>query len=351
MKNFKSLKKIIFATFVLFLIFLTGCGGGEVIRIFNWGDFLDEILLSEFTEETGIRVIYSNFASNEEMYARLTSGGAEYDLLFPSDYMIERLISEGRLARIDFSNIPNITNIDPRFLNTSYDPEGAYSVAYMWGTLGVLYNSSMIFPEDSVDSWSILWNENYARSIYMYDSMRDSFTVAQKLLGFSINSKDETELALARDLLIAQRPLVRAFVGDDVKHSMIGAEAALAVVYSGDAIYSMEFNSELRFANPKEGTNLFIDAMVIPVNAPNKEGAESFINFLNRPEIAARNSEYIGYTTANLAALPFIPEEMRENPYFWQEEALNNPLNEQFLHLGDFTALMDRAWTQVLATR
>ena len=343
--------KKMFGVILVLLLVSAGCGGGseDTIRVFNWGNYMDESILGEFTERTGIRVIYTTFASNEEMYSRVTAGGSDFDLLFPSDYMIERMIREELLYQLDFSNIPNFRYIDERFHNLPYDPGGLYSVPYMWGTLGILYNTAMV-GDVVVDSWDILWDPQFAGQIFMYDSMRDSFAVALKRLGFSLNTTNPDELMAARDSLIEQRPLVRAYVGDDVKHSMIGREAALAVVYSGDAMFTMELNPDLNYVVPREGSNVWFDAMVIPRGARNKAGAEAFINFLNYPEIALRNTMYIGYSTTNAAAFTMLPEEIRNDPVYWPPDEVYYR-SEAFVHLGEFTAAFERAWTEVLAAR
>jgi len=343
-------RKVLMLCAAIMLLSLAGCGGDsdDTIRVFNWGNFMDESILAEFTEQTGIRVIYTTYASNEEMYTRVTSGGSNFDLLFPSDYMIERMIREELLYQLDFSNIPNHSYIDERFINLPYDPHNLYSVPYKWGTLGILYNTTMV--NHAVDSWDILWNPYYSGQIFMYDSMRDSFAVALKRLGFSLNTTNPEELAAARDSLIEQRPLVRAFVGDEVKHMMVGREAALAVVYSGDAMFTMQLNDELNYAVPQEGSNVWFDAMVIPRGARNKAGAEAFINFLNQPEIALRNTMYTGFSTTNSGAFRMLPEEMRNNPVYWPSDEIYYR-SEAFIHLGEFTAAFERAWTEVLAAR
>ena len=342
--------KVLMLCAAVMMLALAGCGGDSdnTIRVFNWGNFMDESILAEFTEQTGIRVIYTTFASNEEMYTRVTSGGSNFDLLFPSDYMIERMIREELLYQLDFSNIPNYRYIDERFINLAYDPNNLYSVPYKWGTLGILYNTTMV--DHVVDSWDILWDPHYAGQIFMYDSMRDTFAVALKRLGFSLNTTNPDELAAARDSLIEQRPLVRAFVGDEVKHAMIGREAALAVVFSGDAMFTMQLNDELNYAVPREGSNVWFDAMVIPRGARNKAGAEAFINFLNYPEIALRNTLYTGFSTTNSGAFEMLPEELRNNPVYWPSDEVYYR-SEAFIHLGEFTAAFERAWTEVLAAR
>jgi spermidine/putrescine transport system substrate-binding protein len=332
---------------VLLIAALVSCGNQDVLRIYNWGEFMDEDILKEFTKETGIRVSYSNYASNEEMYARLRGGGSSYDLIIPSDYMIERLIREDRLEKIDFDNIPNFRYIDDRFKNLSYDPANEYSVPYMWGTNGILYNTEMVDGE--ADSWDILWDERYRRQIIMYNSMRDSFAPALIRLGFSINTRDAAELEQARDLLIAQKPLVHAYMGDTVRDSMINGEAALALMYSGDAVHCMEENPALAYSVPREGSIIWFDSAVIPKGARNKEAAEAFINFLCRPDIALRNTLYLGFSTVNTGALEGVPQEWLDNPAYWPTQDIIDRC-EIFLDLGDFAGEFDRAWTRVLAS-
>jgi len=351
-KGVKKLFGVIMAAFVaIALIPLTGCGdSGEVIRIFNWGDFMDESIFEDFRAQTGIQVIISYYASNEEMYARISrAGGSGFDLIFPSDYKIEQMISEGLLAPINFDNIPNLRYIDERFFDLPFDPNNRYSVPYKWGTLGILYNTTMV-GDTVIDSWDALWDEQFAGNIFMYDSMRDTFAVALKRLGFSLNTTNIDELHAARDSLIEQRPLVRAFVTDDVKNAMIVGEAALAVVYSGDAIFSISQNPQLHYVVPREGSNIWFDSAVIPADARNQAGAEAFINFLNDPQIALRNTLYTGFSTTNRGALELLPDEIRNDPIYWPSDEVYYR-SEAFVDLGEFTHAFNRAWTEVLAAQ
>ena len=228
----------------------------------------------------------------------------------------------------------------------SYDPAGAYSVPYMWGTNGILYNTEMV--DDPADSWDILWDEKYSGQIIMYNSMRDSFVPALIKLGFSINTRSVDELHQARDLLIEQKPLVHAYMGDTVRDSMINNEAAIALIFSGDAVYCIEENPALAYAVPKEGSNIWFDAVVIPKGARNKDKAEAFIDFLCRPEIALRNTEYIGFSTVNTGALELLPPEWLEDPAYWAPQEVIDRC-EIFLDLGEFAREFDMAWTMVLA--
>jgi spermidine/putrescine-binding protein len=342
------MKKLVVVCAAALAFLVSGCGGGDSISVFNWGDYIDPEVLTDFTKETGIRVVYNEYDSNEDMYTKIKNGGSEYDVLFPSDYMIEKMLNEDMLERLDFSNIPNYKNIDARFLGLPYDPDNAYSVPYMWGTLGILYNETMV--DDEVDSWDILWNPKYAGKIFMYDSMRDSLGVALKRLGFSFNTRSIDELLKARDSLIEQGPLVRAYLGDAVKHSMIGGEGALALVYSGDAILCMDENGALAYAVPREGTNIWFDAVVIPKGAKNKAGAEAFINYLCDAEVALRNTEYIGYSTTNAEAFKLLPEEVQNDPVYWTPDEIYAN-SEAYIDLGNFIAEYNKAWTEALTAR
>ncbi|MCL2495008.1 MAG: spermidine/putrescine ABC transporter substrate-binding protein [Oscillospiraceae bacterium] len=331
---------------ILVGLFLFVHAGQDDLRVFNWGEYIDESILKQFTEETGIKINYKKYASNEEMYAKLKRGGSRYDIIVPTDYMIERMIAEDMLEKLDFGNIPNFGNIDSRFTHRVYDPGSEYSVPYMWGTNGLIYNTEMVHGE--IDSWDVLWDETYKGQILMYDSMRDSFIPALIKLGYSINTRSPRELEEARDLLIAQKPLVHAYMGDIMRDSMISGEAAIGLMFSGDAVYCIDENPALAYVIPKEGSNVWFDAVAIPKGARNKEAAELFINFLCRPDIALKNTEYIGFSTVNAEAFKMLPPELLENPAYWPpDEAIDRC--ELLMDLGDFAGEFDRAWTMVLA--
>ncbi len=333
------------------LLSFTSCGktyeNGE-LYIYNWGEYIEEDLIDKFEEEYDIDVIYDTFDSNESMYVKLNGGGVNYDLVIPSDYMIEKMINEDMLEEINYDNIPNYEYISDDLKNMAFDSENKYSVPYFWGTVGILYNKAMV--EDSVDSWDILWNENYKNQIFMYDSQRDSLMVALKKLGYSLNSTDEKELEEAKQLLISQKPLVQAYFGDPVRDKMIGEEGALAVVYSGDALYCMSQNENLDYVVPKEGSNIWVDSMVIPKGAENKENAEKFINFMCDPENALLNTEYVEFSTPNVATVDMLPDNISNNHIYWPnvDELANS---EVYLSLSpDDSALYDKIWTEVLAS-
>ncbi|KAB3535438.1 ABC transporter substrate-binding protein [Alkaliphilus pronyensis] len=329
------------------ILAMTGCSEGKpTLKVYNWGDYIDESVLVEFEEEYGIRVIYDTYATNEDMYIKIKAGGSDYDVAFPSDYMIERMIKEDLLHEIDFNNIPNFKYISEEFKNLDYDSSNNYSVPYMWGTVGIIYNTTMV--DDTVDSWDILWNEKYANQILMLDSQRDSIGITLKKLGYSLNTRDVNELEAVKDELIKQKPLVLAYVGDDVKDKMISEEAAMAVVWSGDAVYMKWQNPNLEYAIPKEGSNLWFDAMVIPKTSKNKENAELFINFMTSTDIAFKNTDYIGYSTPHVEARKLLDDELiNDKTAYPSSEDLANC--EVFKDLSDFLTEYDRVWTEVKA--
>ena len=306
----------------------------EKLVVYNWGEYIDPEVLTMFEEETGIDIVYEEFETNEILYPKISSGAIAYDVICPSDYMIQRMIENDLLSEINFDNIPNIKNIGEQYMEQSkqFDPENKYSVPYCWGTVGILYNKTMV--DEPVDSWSILWNPKYKDNILMQDSVRDAFGVTLKYLGYSLNSTDLDELTEAKNLLIEQKPLVQAYVIDQVRDKMIGNEAALGVIYSGEAIYTQKENPNLEYVIPKEGSNIWIDSWVIPKNAEHKENAEKFINFLCRPDIALMNFEYITYSTPNEAARELIEDESIRNSEIAFPDLSKYDNLETFQYLG-----------------
>ena len=320
---------------------------GETISVYNWGDYIDSAAIDIFEAETGIKVIYETFETNEDMYAKIAMGGSSYDVIFPSDYMVERMIKEQLLQPVNWNNVPNVSNIDPRFMNESYDPESRYAVPYTWGTMGVLYNTEMVIEEP--DSWDVLLDETYKMDMFMLNAPRDTMAIALVMCGHDLNSTDPADLADAKNLLIGQKPLVLAYVVDEVKDKMIAGEATVALVWSGDATYCMSESDELNYVVPKEGSNIFYDAMCIPHNARNVSGAEKFIDFMCRADIAAMNYDYVGYAIPNQAAIELMgAEEYNASP-------VNNPPQETldkcqvFKYLGDDTKLYDQIWTEIIS--
>ena len=325
---------------------------GVTINVYNWGEYIstgedDSMNVNEeFTRATGIGVNYTTYEDNESMYSKLVSGGASYDVIFPSDYMISRMIEENLIQKLDFSNIPNFKYIDPQFRGRVYDPKNEYSVPYAWGVVGIFYNKKYV--TEPVDSWSILWNEKYAGKILMFDNPRDAFGIAQKLLGFSYNSTDRQQWLDAAALLEQQKPLVQAYVMDQIFDKMASGEAWLAPYYAGDAATLVEDNPDIGFAIPtKEGTNFFVDAMCVPSSAKHKKEAEEYIDFLCSPEVAAANMDYVGYSTPESEAKKLLPEEARENPIIYPPESILDKAETYVSLPEDTSLLLDGLWAQV----
>lgn len=335
-------------------VLLTACGGTGsasekvTLNVFNWGEYIGETTIADFEKAyPNIKVNYENFTTNEDMYVKIKTGGSAYDVAIPSDYMIKRMLDEGLIDKIDMKNIPNYKYIDNRFKELSYDPGNEYSVPYMWGTVGILYNKTMV--SDPVDNWGILWNEKYKKQIIMPDSERDSIGVTLKMLGYSMNTKNISELEEAKEALIKQKPLVQAYVVDEVRDIMIGESAALAVVWSGDAYYCMSENENLAYAIPKEGTNYWFDSMVIPSTSKHRKEAETFINFMCDPKIAFNNADYIGYATPNTEVMKMLdPALVADRNAYPLKEDLEN--SEIFEYPGDeINKEYSRIWTEVKA--
>lgn len=321
---------------------------GTTVDLFNWGLFLEESLMQDFYNETGIRVTQSLYASNEEMYAVYTAGGRNFDMIIPSDYMVYRMIAEGLLRPLNWDNLYNSYNVAPYLMGHDFDPTNTFSVPYKWGTVGIAYNTSMVAAP--VTSWNALFDPAYAGQILMYYSERDAFVPPLMLLGASLNTTDPAIIDQARDMLIAQRPLVQAYVTDQVIGMMISGEAAMALVYSGDATWISYYNSDVNFVIPQEGSNIWINNMVIPASANNPEGAEAFMNFLLRPDVAVINTNTVGYTTANQAAI----ESGNINPGFTALESFAVRYEdfarlESFIDLGAERELLTNAFIAVLA--
>lgn len=331
---------------------LTGCGkkpSGEQVIVYNWGEYIDPEVIEMFEEETGIEVVYDEFETNEIMYPKVSSGAATYDVVCPSDYMIDKMRRNDMLAELNFDNMPNAKQyIGEQYYEMSkeFDPENSYSVPYCWGTVGILYNKTMV--DEPITSWDVLWDEKYKDNILMQDSVRDLFMVSQKRLGYSMNSTDQKELEAVRDDLIAEKPLVQAYVIDQVRDKMIGNEAAIGVIYSGEAIYTQRENPDLEYVIPEEGTNVWIDSWVVLKDAPNKENAEKFIDFMCRPEIALMNFDYITYSTPNTGARELIEDEdIRNSEIAFPDLSKYNNL-ETYLYLGEeVDDMYNELWKEV----
>jgi spermidine/putrescine-binding protein len=318
------------------------------VYVYNWGEYIDPDVADMFQEETGITVYYSEFEQNEDMYPIIETGAVQYDVVCPSDYMIEKMIKNDLLAKINYDNIPNLANIDPTYLKTAenFDPGNLYSVPYCWGTVGILYNKTMV--DEPIDSWDVLFDEKYKDNILMIDSVRDAYMIALITLGYDQNTTDEAQIDEATEVLKNQYPLVQAYVIDQVREKMIGEEAAIGVIYSGEAIFTQRENEDLEYVVPKEGSNVWIDGWVIPKNCQNKENAEAWINFLCREDIALKNFDYITYSTPNKAAKALIEDEEIRNSLiaFPTQDILDTC--KSFNYLGeDVEALYLNKWLEV----
>jgi len=303
-----------FICMLMILALLPVCASAEqVVNVFNWEDYIDPAVIDIFEKETGIKVNYMNFTTNEDMIVQVEANPGAFDVCFPSDYIVERMISKDMLAEINFDNIPNAKYTLENLLNPAYDPDNRYSIPYMWGTVGILYNTTMV--NEPVDSWSVLWDTKYMNNVFMMDSIRDSMGITLKYLGYSMNTHEIPALMVAKQKLIEQKQsgVVKAYQVDETKDKMVGGEGALALMWSGDAQYAIDLNPDLAYAVPKEGSNVWVDPMVIPKDARNKENAEAFINFLCRPDIAQMNCDYIRYSSPNSGAIELMGEEYTSN--------------------------------------
>ena len=325
------------------------------INVYNWGEYIstgaEEGTLNvnaEFTKLTGIKVNYTNYATNEELYAKLKGGGATYDVIIPSDYMISKMIKENMVQKLNFDNIPNFSYIMDNFRNLAYDPENEYSVPYTWGTVGIIYNKDLVDIDKSEIDWDILWNEDYLDQILMFDNPRDAFAIAEIMLGYSINTENTDELTAASEKLKEQKRVVQAYVMDEIFDKMGAGDALLAPYYAGDALTILEENEDLDFVVPKSGTNLFIDAMCIPVGAKQKEAAEMYINFMCEPDIAYANIDYICYSTPHSAAFEMLDEETQQSTVSYPDDDYIAANTTVFVNLSDEASReMQTLWTEM----
>lgn len=308
-----------------------GYAGSNTLTIYNWGDYIDPELLTKFQEETGITVIYQTFDSNEAMLTKIEQGGTTFDVAIPSDYAISKMREENLLIPLDHSKLPNLKNIDPSFLNLSFDPENKYSAPYFWGTLGIVYNPKL--TNLKFHSWDDLWNPSLHNNVLLTDGAREVLGMSLSSLGYSLNDTNDQHLQAALAKLKKLTPNVKAIVGDEIKMLLANNEAAAGLVFSGDASEIMDQNPDLDYVVPDQGSNLWFDNMVIPKTAANIDGAHKFINFMMNPEVAAQNAEYVGYATPNDAALKLLPEDISSDERFYPSKQVLKRL-EVFDNLG-----------------
>ncbi len=318
----------------------------KVVNVFNWEDYINPDAIALFEEETGIKVNYMRFTTNEDMMVQVRTNPAAFDVVFPSDYAIERFVKEDLLMPLDKSLVPNAVNTVDWLENPSYDEGAVYSVPYMWGTVGILYDSTRV--NGPIDSWGALFGEEYKGEVFMLDSIRDSLGLALKYLGYSMNTRNPAELQAATQLLIKQKEdkVVKAYQVDETKDKMVAGEAIMGVVWSGDAQYAINLNENLAYVVPKEGSNIWVDGMVVPKAAKNPENAHAFIDFLCRPDVAQMNAEYIEYSSPNQAAIDLMGEDYLNNPNLNPPQEIID--NCEFFHdIQDYITIYNTLWAQV----
>lgn len=320
----------------------------KVLRVYNWGEFIAEDVLDMFYEETGIKIEYDTYNENEAMYTKVkNSGDNSYDVIVPSDYMVKKMADEGMLHELNFDNIPNIKNLDPMFTeNRSYDPDGKYSIPYLWGTIGILYNKELV-GDVVIDSVEDLFDyENFSGQICMLDSVRDSIGISLKSFGYSMNDIDPEHIRQAKEKLLEQKKHLLAYGTDDLVDKVSDGTAALALVYSGEGVYAAEMDDNLCYVIPKEGTNIAVDCFAILESSENKEEAEAFLNFMLRPDIAQMNSEETGYASPNTEAKKLMDPEVLDDPAVYPDDELLGKC-EEFITLNN--KYFNEAWDEVKA--
>ncbi len=359
MKKIVSL--VISAAMLLSALCVTGCAKdesvpmtGEEIYVYNWGEYIsngDDGSLDtnkQFEKETGIKVHYLNFSSNEEMYAKIKSGSMTVDVIIPSDYMISQMIRENMLEKLDFNNIPNFENIDEKFRKPAFDPTGEYSVPYTWGCTAIFYDSRYVDAADvDQNSWDLLWNEKYAGKVLMFNNQRDAFGVAEAKLGYSLNSENQEELEACYQELVKQVPVVKGgYYGDEIFDKMESGEALIAPYYNGDLLMLQESNEYIKGYIPPHA-NTFIDSMCIPTCCQNKSAAEKYIDFMCREDIALANTEYIGYASPMSCVVEQLDEEATGEFFYPSDEKLAEC--EVFYALSDETnAFLSQKWEDLM---
>ena len=322
-----------------------GKGAKTTVYFLNWGEYLDPELLEEFNNShEDIEVKQSTATSNEDMYTIASTEGSSIDMVVISDYMVERMMQENLLAEIDLSGIENYQYVQKAAEARDFDADVKYSIPYMSGTLGIVYNTTLV--DEEVNSWDILWDEKYAGNIMMYDSVRDSLAVALIKLGYDINTTDAAQVKKAGQLLIEQKPNVLAYGTDDIKDAMISGSVALAVDYAGAAMAAMMENSDISYVVPDEGSNIWVDNICILASSDKQEACYEFINFLCDPEVAARNSEYIGYTTPNEAATELVDDSLKALPGYIIDEDVQARC-KYFKYLDEALEIYNEVWTNV----
>ena len=324
---------------------------GITLNVYNWGLYISDgsdesvDVLSAFEELTGIEVNYTTFDSNESLYAKMKSGGAVYDVIFPSEYMVGKMAAEGMLAPLDYTNIPNFANIGSDYTGWDFDPENTYSVPYTWGTTGLIYNTTLV--DEAPTSWAALWDVQYANNVLMFNNSRDAYAIAAKKIGHSLNPQSVDELTEVMQELKDQKSVVQAYVMDEIFDKMEGGEAAMAPYYAGDALTMIADNPDLAFVHPSEGVNFFVDSMCVPANSKNKAAAELFINYMCEPSVGLANCDYIGYSTPITAVWEQLDDELKYSEIAYPGDDVMGKA-EVFTTLPDeINAALDAQWSEM----
>ena len=338
-----------------FLLSLAACGdgggpsGGNVVNVYNWGEYIDMSVLDDFEEATGIHVNYQTYDSNEALYGKLAGGATGYDVIIPSDYMIGQMIDENMLEPLDFDAIPNFSDVDPALLNPEYDPENRYSVPYMFGILGIIYNPELVDEQEDMETWDVLWSEKYAHDILVFDNSRDTVGIALKKLGYSYNTTDPGQLEEALHLLQQQKPLLQGYFMDKIFEKMEGDNCAIGVYYYGDYLTMAENNPVLEFAIPREGTNRYVDAMCVPKGCEHKENAMAFINFMCSTEAGLKNCEETWYSSPLLTVRDELDEEVSQDPNSYPDTEFMEANCETYACLPPATRLLyNDLWVRLI---
>ncbi len=345
------MKKLLLA--LIALLVLTACGSSnkEVLHVYNWGAYMDPDTIKMFEDEYGVDVRVSYYDSNEAMYNKITNS-VGYDILVPSDYMVQRLTEENLLQELDYSKIPSAETVIPALRGKHFDPENKFSVPYFWGNVGLVYNKDAVDLNDlETQGWGILNNPKYKESIYFYNSERDAFMIALKHLGYSMNSKDPKELEAANNWLIEMKnTTLPIYATDDAIDNMVNGIKDIAVMYSGDASYIVSENEEMAYYVPQEGSNIWLDSIVIPANAPNPDLAHKWIEFNLRHDIALMNTTEVGYTSPLQSVIDEITGAGGEyegiSSYIPRTD---NPEDEEFYYDKDLKAIMNSYWEKIIA--
>ena len=321
---------------------------GKTLTVLNYGMYIEESVIKEFEKETGIDIKYEEYESPEEMYTKYKAGAIDYDVICTSEYIIQKLINEGEVLEMDYSSLSNYSNLDKDILKLaqSYDPNNTYTLPYFYGTVGIVYDTTKV-SKDEVNSWNCLWDENHKNEIIMMNSVRDAFIPALKLNGYSVNESSEAKLREALKLLDKQFPIVYAYFVDEIGDEMISGNAHMALTYSGAAAYAMDYNENLAYSIPKEGSNLWIDSWFIPKTSKNQEAALLFLDFLCSHDVGMANFEYVYYASPLTSVADALDEEVRNNEaVIPSKETLANC--EVFTSINDdTTALLNHLWQEL----